>query len=90
MKQYDKFEDYLTLFDVDIHAQLTDQALLPGVAGLIAYENLNLDASARGARTSLRYGSACTCARREDAPPWLNDLPSQRQYPIAYYEKAQK
>jgi hypothetical protein len=60
------------------------------VDGLISFENQQMDSSSFGVRTQVAYGPGCTYKKPEDVEgKWLNDLPSQRQYPVSYAEKEQ-
>jgi hypothetical protein len=60
------------------------------VNGMILYENKQLDSSGLGSTVGLAYGSGCTLTdieRIKEDMPYINDLPSRRMYPFAYYEK---
>lgn len=82
-------EDLLQAFDPDCHASLERTLQLPGTDGLIVFENVDLSSSQIGARTAVAYGPERTIKSLDDAKGrHLNDLPSQRQYPTAYYAKA--
>ena len=80
--------EFYEKFDPDVHDQLDAQLAKPGVTGLALFENVDFCSSAFGARTACIVGPACTFKTAADCEgKWLNDLPSQRQYAQAYYEK---
>ena len=84
MKQLDR-ASFLDMFDASIHDALIDAAQKPGTVALVAFENQAFDSSAFGARSALRVGDGCTYASVETTEgKWLNDLPSQRQYPVGF------
>lgn len=76
--------ELLELFDPEVHQQLKSLASRPG-ASLVVYENHNLSSSRLGDRTALLVGPGCTYGSVTEAPPWLGDLPSERQQPIAFF-----
>jgi hypothetical protein len=57
------------------------------VDGLILYVNIQMDSSSFGRKQAMVYGPGCTFKTPDDAPGWLNDLPSQRQYTQAIFRK---
>ncbi len=89
MQKIDNLQAFLDQFDASVHDQLRDKLLKPGVDGLVMFENVAFDSSQCGRRTAVVFGPKCELLKsREDAEgKWLNDLPSQRQYPQNYYEK---
>ena len=60
----------------------------PKAEGLVIYRCLQMDSSNLGARSTVLVGPGCTCETIEKAAQQhLYDLPSQRQYPCAYYQR---
>lgn len=81
-------EELLKAFDPSCHEGLASALQLPGTDGLIVFENVDLSSSQLGARTAVAYGPERTIKSLDDAKGrHINDLPSQRQYPTAYYAK---
>jgi len=61
------------------------------VAGIVVFENQTLNSSRLGEITALIYGPGCTYKSHEELEgKHLGDLPSERKYPIGYYEKEGK
>lgn len=81
--------EFLAGFDPENHAALKEAACLPGTEALVRFENVQFDSSAFGAATALAVGpertrkSVVACEGQH-----LNDLPSQRQYAVAYVSVA--
>jgi len=79
------FDELLGMFDPDIHERLRTLINREGVAALVVFENRQLDSSAAGARSAVAVGPGCSHHSVAAVKKlWLNDLPSQRQYPVAY------
>lgn len=75
--------ELLEMFDPEVHDRL--RASLDKHDGLVVFENQAFDSSQFGARSALPYGPEASNKRLEDLEgKWLNDLPSQRQYAVAY------
>lgn len=77
--------EMLDKVDADLRPRIT--SMLKRDCGFVCYENIQLDSSAFGQRTFLVFGGPYSNPTLEallTKHPWLNDLPSQRQYPIAY------
>ena len=56
--------------------------------GVILLENQQMDSSHLGEQSCLTYGPECTYRTPEEIEgKWLHDLPSQRQYPVAYAKR---
>ncbi len=73
---------------VETRAALENNLARKDVDGMVVFENIQMDSSAFGRRTSMIYGSGCTYKKPEDCEgQHLNDLPSQRQYPQYLYRK---
>ena len=53
---------------------------------VIKFQNQQMDSSAFGSTSYMKVGVGCTYEGVEDVEPLqhLNDLPSQRQYPVAF------
>lgn len=61
----------------------------PDAVALVRFENLAFDSSQYGRATVVVVGPSNTFKSVEGcAGKWLNDLPSQRQYPVAYVTRA--
>ena len=57
----------------------------PDAIGLVLFENKMFDSSSRGAMTAMVIGPTNTYKSAEDCEgKYLNDMPSQRQYPVAW------
>lgn len=58
------------------------------VTHLVKFINTMMDSSRLGESTFVVIGPGCTYKTlAEVKSQWLNDLPSERQYPISFYEK---
>ena len=80
--------EFLALFDESVYEDLTNARVTEGTSALVLFENLDMCSSQLGARTALRIGPGCSCSDLDKASKiWLNDLPSQRQYPCSYTEE---
>lgn len=56
--------------------------------GLVLFENKMFDSSSRGAMTAMLIGPTNTYKSAEECEgKYLNELPSQRQYPVAWVER---
>lgn len=74
-------------FDVDV---ALEEALKrkPDATGLVLFENKMFDSSSRGAMTAMLIGPSNTYKSAEECEgKYLNELPSQRQYPVAWVER---
>lgn len=79
-------EAFFALFSVEVHPQLEAQLVRPGVEALVVFECQQMDSSSFGSRTALIVGAPFTYKSVEATEGrWLNDLPSQRQYPTSFY-----
>lgn len=78
--------DYLTLFDVSVHAQIVKSLELPGTEGVICFENLDMCAGEFGKRTSGVFGPGRTYTSLDVAAANFlhSESASRRQYPVAY------
>ena len=86
MKQI-SYRQLASHFHPEVHDALERIARRPGATHLVLFQNKALDSSAHGLCTALAVGPGHTRASLEEAyASHLNDLPSQRQYPIAHCE----
>jgi len=77
--------EFLAYFDPEVHDQIKRVSRGAGVDAVVMFENVQLDSSALGRRTALVVGPGRTAKSVEAcAGKWLNDLPSQRQYPQCF------
>lgn len=74
-------------FDVEVALQEALKRKSDAV-GLVLFENKMLDSSSRGAMTAMLIGPTNTYKSVEECEgKYLNELPSQRQYPVAWVER---
>jgi hypothetical protein len=86
VKRLNSLKDLMGMFDSSVHSAL--EQLARDARYIVVYENLNLWSSRLGERTALRVGPGCSVPSLERAfEIWLGDLPSERQYPVAYWER---
>lgn len=84
MKQQTAAE-FLALFDPSVHAAIIKKAAMPSVEAVVCFECVDFCSSNFGRRTAVIVGEPYTfksvafCEGK-----WLNDLPSQRQYPQSW------
>lgn len=84
------FEQLLEKFHESTHERFRGFRDDLGNTYIVLFENQMFDSSAFGERTAVAVGPDKTYKTLADvANGWLNDLPSQRQYPIAYVELRQ-
>ena len=84
-KKLETIDELKAMFDSSVHDAL--ERLAQGARYIVVYENLNFWSSRLGERTALKVGPGCSVESLEQALQiWLGDLPSQRQYPVAYWE----
>ncbi len=58
------------------------------VTHLVKFQNQMLDSSSLGESSFVIIGPGCTFKNLDAVNgKWLKDLPSQRQYPVAFYAK---
>ena len=87
------FDDFLKLFDEEVHGKIRGAALGPGVTHVVCLENLDTWSSRYGHRVALTVGIK---PEGKDVPTWtledvlgtkyfrLGDVPSRFQYPVCY------
>lgn len=60
----------------------------PDAVGVVLFQNLMMDSSSFGDSSSVIVGPSNTFTSAEACEgKWLKDLPSQRQYPVAWVSK---
>ncbi len=75
--------------DKDTQALLHERIRSEGVTDLVVFENQMFDSSLVGQQTAVSVGPGCLLKSKEDCEgKWLNDLPSQRQYPVAFIPRS--
>jgi hypothetical protein len=80
--------ELLEMFDESVRADIGVRLAQTSVTGIVVFENQQMDSSCLGDRTAMIVGPNCTCKTVEECEgKWLNDLPSQRQYAVAFYKK---
>lgn len=79
----------LGMFSENVHQALDDTMYRwPRALGMIVFENLDVSSSRLGERSAMPFGPDNTIKSLDDVKgKWLNDLPSQRQYPVAVWRK---
>lgn len=81
------FEALLSEFDESVRPVIPARAQKLGATHVVVFENLDFCSSQLGKKTAVMVGPSCTYTSPEMCEgKWLNDLPSQRQYPTAYAE----
>jgi hypothetical protein len=84
-KRLASLDEVKAMFDPSVHDSL--ERLARDAKWIVVYENLDFWSSRLGERTALKVGPGCSVESLEKALQiWLGDLPSERQYPIAYWE----
>lgn len=81
-------EEFIALFDPEVHPALKANLDRPDVAGIVCFENLDIGSPSLGHRAALIYGPGCTAKRLADLRDrHLGDVPSRFQWPVHYYQK---
>jgi hypothetical protein len=81
-------EEFLGLFEPEVHDVLRGQLKKPNARGLVCFENLQTDSSQFGHRTAVAYGPGMTYDTLITLLVGrLGDVPSRFQYPVKYYIK---
>ena len=84
-KKLESIEELKSLFDASVHDAL--ERLAQDARYIVVYRNIDFWSSRFGETSALRVGPGCQVESLEEALSiWLGDLPSQRQYPVAYWE----
>lgn len=86
LKQLSK-QELLDMFDESVHEKILEAAArYPDAEAIVVFENVDMSSSRLGERSALVVGPSNTFTNVEDASDkWLGDLPSERQYPTAYW-----
>ena len=85
-RKLSSLDELKAMFDPSVHSAL--EQLARNARWVVVYENLDFWSSRFGERSALRVGPGCTVESLEKALSiYLGDLPSERQYPVAYWEK---
>jgi hypothetical protein len=88
-KKLESLEELKSLFDPSVHDALERLARIARY--IVVYQNLDFWSSRFGERSALRVGPGCSVESLEQALSiWLGDLPSERQYPVAYWEREER
>lgn len=83
-------DEFMALFDDGVHDAIRAACRRFEATEVVCFENPALDSSACGDRTALPVGGPDSTHTLETADNgWLNDLPSQRQYPKVYVDAAE-
>ena len=84
-KKLESLDELKAMFNPSVHGAL--EQLARDARYIVVYENLDFWSSRLGERTALKVGPGCQVETLEQALQiWLGDLPSQRQYPVAYFQ----
>lgn len=77
------WQEFLQLFDESLHDKIRAACRDKQATHIVCFECLQLDSSWAGRRAALVVGPSCAYRTVEETHgKWLNDLPSQRQYPV--------
>lgn len=81
-------DELFAMFDESVHQTIRDRVAWKQPAdteAVVVFENQQMDSSAFGDRTAVVVGPGCTIRSVKACKnQHLNDLPSQRQYPVAF------
>lgn len=81
-------EEFLALFQKELHSQINRHIDRRDVLGVVCFENIDMSSSDLGQRSALIYGAKCTCKTLDICLAGrLGDVPSRFQYPKYYYVK---
>jgi len=84
-KRLESVEELKSMFDPSVHGAL--EQLARDARYIVVYQNIDFWSSRFGETSALRVGPGCQVESLEEALSiWLGDLPSERQYPVAYWE----
>ena len=87
-KRLESMDDLKSMFDPSVHDAL--EQLARDARYVVVYEVIDFWSSRFGNRTAIKVGPGCQVETLEQALQiWLGDLPSQRQYPVAYWERGE-
>lgn len=83
-------DEFFAAFDPSIHDKLRALLDRPDVAGMVVFENLQMDSPAFGARSALAFGPGCTYKTPDELRgKRLGDVPSRFEYPTQIFSKPQ-
>jgi hypothetical protein len=83
-------DELLEMFDESVRGKIFEKLKPRLVKGMVVFENHDMSSSQLGARTACVFGTGFTFATAEECEgKWINDLPSQRQYAVAFYRKGE-
>lgn len=78
-------EEFLKLFNKEVYNQIAESLANFQSDNVVCFENHDFSSSRFGDRSALGVGKNNTYKNiKECEGRWLNDLPSQRQYPTCY------
>lgn len=78
-------KEILDKMDPSVHQQILDGVKVQQATHVVLFENVDMSSSRIGERTVVFVGPKNTYKTPEECEgKWLNDLPSQRQYPQEY------
>ena len=78
-------KELLELFDPEVHSAIAASIERCAATHVVVAENQQMDSSQLGRRTAMVVGPTCTYRTLEECEgKWLFDLPSQRQYFVAF------
>jgi len=84
-KRLESLDEVKAMFDPSVHDAL--EQLAQSARWIVVYKVLDFWSSRFGHRTALKVGPGCQVETLEQALQiWLGDLPSERQYPVAYLD----
>jgi hypothetical protein len=84
-KRLASLDEVKAMFPPSTHDAL--ERLAQSARYIVVYQNIDFWSSRFGETSALRVGPGCQVESLEEALSiWLGDLPSERQYPIAYLE----
>ena len=84
-KKLESLDELKAMFDPSVHGAL--EQLARDARYVVVYQNIDFWSSRFGETSALRVGPGCQVESLEEALSiWLGDLPSERQYPVAYWE----
>ncbi len=76
----------IVMFDASVRDQIVALSNRPHVEGLMVYQCLQLDSTMAGQCAAVIYGPGCTFKTLDHAAQSrLGQVPSQFQYPVAYW-----
>ena len=78
-------KELLEMFDPSVQPRIIGVVARSQATHVVVAENQQMDSSQFGLRTAMVVGPTCTYKTPEECEgKWLHDLPSQRQYFVAF------